>query len=138
MTEIARLQIPGDIVGKGRPRMTRSGHAFTPARTRSAEALVKILAAGAMEGRPPYEGPVRLTYRATIAVPASWSKKRRAEALFGFVPAMCKPDLDNAIKLVADGLNSIVLVDDRQIVEIVASKRYGEQPGAEVIVEVAR
>lgn len=135
MTEIARLHIPGEIVGKARPRVTRAGHAFTPAKTRNAEALVKLLAAAAMGGRAPHAGAVKLTYEATISVPASWSKRRRAEALYGIVPAMCKPDLDNAIKLVADGLNDIVLVDDKQIVEIVARKRYGEAPGALVIVE---
>lgn len=135
MMEVARLHIPGEIVGKARPRVTRSGHAFTPEKTKNAEALVRLLAAVAMGGRAPHSGPVRLTYEATIGVPASWSKRKRAEALNGLVPAMCKPDLDNAVKLIADGLNDIVLFDDKQITEIVARKRYGSLSGALVIVE---
>ena len=36
-----------------------------------------------------------------------------------------KPDLDNLVKSVLDGLNGIAYVDDNQIIDIEARKEYG-------------
>lgn len=55
-------------------------------------------------------------------------------------PHIKKPDLDNLIKSVVDGLSGILFEDDKQIVALHASKRYArgkEPPGCWVQIEVA-
>lgn len=120
-----QFTIPGAPVGKGRPRMTRSGHAFTPEKTRNAEAHVKLLAGQAMAGAPPIGGYVKLAVDVNCVPPTSWSRKKREQALLNRIRPG-KPDLDNVVKLLGDSLNGVVLQDDKQIVEIVAAKRYSD------------
>lgn len=120
--------IDGVAVAKGRPRMTRRGFAYTPAKTRAYEAHGRLAAQLAMDGRPPIAGAVKLTARIELPVPASWSKKRRAAAITGDIRPTSKPDIDNYVKAAADALNGIVVVDDSQIVDLDVSKRYGVDP----------
>ncbi|MNN32943.1 Endodeoxyribonuclease RusA [compost metagenome] len=108
---------------------------YTPEKTASYENLVKLAAQDAMSGRPPFEGPVELTLDIRLQIPASWSKKRQQLAEAGQVAATKKPDADNVLKAVKDGMNGIVWIDDAQAVEYRISKRYGATPGVRVIVE---
>lgn len=39
-----------------------------------------------------------------------------------------KPDIDNIIKAILDGLNKTMFIDDKQIVELSVKKQYGETP----------
>ena len=64
------FHIPGQPVGKGRPRIGKVGaHArmFTPAKTVSYESTVALFAAQAMAGRPLLTGPVNLQMRVDFA-----------------------------------------------------------------------
>ena len=129
MTFFIQFTTPGDAVGKGRPRFnTKSGRAFTPQKTRTKEGVIASLAMDAMDGLPPYAGPVSMNLEIIVGVAASWSKKRRELALSGKEYPTKKPDVDNVIKLAGDSLNGIVFVDDVQIVRVSASKTYGENP----------
>jgi len=122
------------VEGKGRPRMTRQGHAFTPAKTRNREAHIKLCAQQAMGDRPLIEGPVRLSILATFDVPASWSKRKRSDALSCLTRPTKVPDCDNIAKL-ADALNGVVWADDKQVVELRVSKIYGSAPSTSFRVE---
>lgn len=118
-----KITIPGRIGGKGRPKFTTRGgfaRAYTPAKTRSTEAMVREFGAQAMDGRPPIEGPVGLTMAIIQAPAVSWSKKKRAGAFW----VTGKPDIDNIVKLVGDSLNSIVWRDDAQISAFHVERRY--------------
>ena len=42
------------------------------------------------------------------------------------------PDLDKLIRAVLDGLTAIAYIDDGQVTRILATKEYGERPGARV------
>lgn len=129
------ITIPGDAVGKGRPRFVRAtGRTFTPKKTVNAEAFIKSRAADAMAGRPLLLGPVRMIARVTVAVPESWSGKRKTRALAGEERPAKRPDLDNLVKAWSDALNGIVYRDDAQIVELVVSKRYGDHPETELVI----
>ena len=128
--------VPGDPVGKGRPRMTRAGHAFTPAKTRNSEAFVKLCATQAMAGRPLVADPVVMSLNIRCAIPHSWSQRKKAQALTGELRPG-RPDIDNIAKLVADALNGVVLVDDKQICALVAHKMYAREPGIDVVIALA-
>jgi Holliday junction resolvase RusA-like endonuclease len=126
-TEV-RFTIPGKAVAKGRPRATRSGRMFTPAKTANAEAFIRHLAHDAMQGRPPLIGPVQMTIEVAAPVPASWPKRKQAAALSGAIMPTARPDLDNLCKLVSDALNGICFADDSQVVRLLATKTYGLVP----------
>ncbi len=143
--------IPGEPVAKGRARtvpLMRDGRPVlgpggrpvvlhhTPDKTAHYENLVKLAAQGAIGAAPPSECAIRLTVHATFTIPASWSAKRRTAVLGR--PVTKRPDLDNVVKAVKDGLNGVAWRDDSQVAELIARKVYGECPGVRVsIVEVS-
>ena len=114
-----------EIRGKGRPRLTRNGVAFTDAKTRSYENLVKLLAMQAMEnaGAQMTDKPVKATINAYFEIPKSYTKKKIQAIINGEIkPA--KPDLDNIAKSLLDGCNKIIFKDDVQIYTLTATKSY--------------
>ena len=122
--------VPGAPRGKGRPRTAViGGHAriFTDSKTRAEEGAIRVIAAAAMQGRDPFDGPVVLRCCAYRQIPASWSAKKRAAAEAGDLLPVSKPDLDNYVKMM-DALNGIVVRDDSQIVSAVIHKRFSLQP----------
>jgi Holliday junction resolvase RusA-like endonuclease len=124
--------VPGEPVAKGRPRFVRAtGRTFTPARTANYEGIVGGCAAQAMGARSPFEGPLRVTIRATFLVPQSWSQKRKNAAVW----KTSKPDVENVTKACLDAMNAIVYRDDSQVVELTAQKKYGPVAGLTVSVE---
>jgi len=121
--------VPGAAAGKGRPRVAVCGghaRAYTPTKTRTREGIVASLCMDAMQGRPAFSGPVDVSIYVEAPIPASWTKRRRAEA-WGR-PCPVKPDLDNIIKLYLDAINGIAFADDKQVVSLSASKTYGHDP----------
>ena len=133
MTARYTIRIPGVARGKGRARATKTGRVYTPAGTVNAEAWVKSCAYEQI-GQPLLTTPVSVYIGIDVEVPASWSKKRREAALSGYTRPTGKPDLDNCIKLLMDGLNKLAWVDDSQVVRLIASKRYAAAPQTEVII----
>ena len=129
--------IPGPPVGKGRPRATRSGRMYTPAKTVKYESLVALAAHEAMLGAVPLSGPVRVTINIFMEVPQSWSQKKKDAALSGEIKAIGRIDWDNAAKACCDGMNGVIYQDDRQIVWALVTKQYSATPGVEVHVSEA-
>ena len=112
------MVIYGKPVSKARPRFGRTkGGApvtYTPFKTRKYEQEIKTLAQVAMFGKEMLEGPVRVT------ITAYFGHKTKT----GYHTS--RPDLDNVVKAILDGLNGVVFEDDAAVAEIVASKKYGE------------
>lgn len=95
------LTIPGEPVPKGRPRLARHGHTYTPTKTQNAE---KRIAWAYHTARGPHHtGPV--------AVTAAFHRHNRHRV-----------DLDNLVKTVLDALNGHAWDDDAQVVTIHATK----------------
>ena len=117
--------IHGVLRGKQRPRSTRQGRVYTPSETVNAEAWVRQCAVAEC-GSPVLQTPIRLQMGVAVAVPLSWSKKKRAAALKGELRPTGKPDLDNCVKLVCDALNGIMWRDDSQVVSMELRKFYAE------------
>ena len=98
-------------IPKGRPRMTRRGRVYTPARTLESEDIIRTAYTG-----PKYEGNVMLV--------CTFSKDGISINLQNITQndSKLRGDLDNYIKLLMDGLNGVAWADDKQVTLIVGSK----------------
>lgn len=136
MTPAVTFTVSGHPQGKGRARaFVRAGHVahYTPEKTRSYESMIRGAAMDAMAGRAPLSGPVEIDLRIEVAIPASWSKRKRAEAEAGALWPAKKPDLSNVQKAVEDALNGVAYGDDSQIVRYGRlEKVYSLRPGVTV------
>lgn len=139
---VVRFHVLGPPVGKQRARVIRttSGRArtITPTKTKEYEHAVHLKAKSALERldiAEPLNAPLRVLLQVGIEVPSTWSSSRRAAALSGEVHPTGKPDIDNVAKAVLDAMNSVVYVDDAQIVELTSRKAYGPLAGVLVTVE---
>ncbi len=125
------LVIHGKPFAKQRPRFVRAtGRTYTPPETVKFEDVIRQQAAVACG--EPLRGPVRLEVRAVFEPPPSWSRKKRAAALNGWHTQ--KPDLDNLVKAIQDGLNRVAFADDSQVAEKVCVKVWGETAVTQVTV----
>jgi Holliday junction resolvase RusA-like endonuclease len=127
--------ICGPAVAKGRPRFTREGFAYTPAKTRECEGHGRFAAQRAMADRPPLTGPVSLTVSIELPIPASWSRRRTASAIVGAIRPTSRPDVDNFLKSGMDAINGIVVADDSLIVSVTFEKKYGVDPKLVLLIE---
>lgn len=121
MTEnesVAKIQEPIEVVfkiepkPKARPRMTRSGHTYTPKETKDFENALKLAFKSAYKGKP-LTGPVSIDCELFFTRP----KKSKYD-----YPSKC--DADNCFKAVADALNGLAWIDDRQLCSIVIEKAF--------------
>lgn len=113
MERTVTFTVIGKPVPKGRPRVNRNGHAYTPARTLDWEAQVGWAARAAMKGREPLTGPCRV------------------ELIFR--GAHGSADTDNLAKAVLDGMNTIAYLDDKQVRKLHCERAQGA-PGVDVTV----
>lgn len=138
MDEVVRFEIPGPPRPTQRAKSRavvskKTGRAFaqvyTPSETRNEMAVVRQMGADRMGNQPPWD-EAAIDFRAMFyfAVPLSFSKRRREDALAGRLLPTKKPDVDNLVKLVTDALKGIVWRDDAQITEMHIWKRYSDRP----------
>lgn len=126
--------IQTEPVAKARARSGAGGRFYTPKKTSDYEAIVALQAKIATFGLPKFDSACCLNLVFHMPIPKSWSQKKRAQAISGEINHTSKPDLDNLIKAVKDGLNGIVWVDDAQVVRVAAEKKYSENPRVECCV----
>lgn len=126
--------LPGEPIGKGRPRATRQGRIYTPAATRAwEERSAKVMRS--RWGYLPLEAPCEARVYAYHTRPAT--RPRAVPAPLWATGCACprpsKPDVDNIVKAVLDAATQAgVLGDDRFVTRLVAETRYaaaGEEPG---------
>lgn len=131
-THNVSMTLPFEPVPKGRPRfkvMCNHVQAFTPPKTKAFENSVGYYYKGASNSYMFEQGvPITVSIEFGMAVPASYSKKRRGEMLDGVILHTVKPDVDNLVKAILDGLNGIAFHDDAQITALHVSKRYVQSP----------
>lgn len=125
MTETVTLWISGTPTPKGRSRSTRTGRHYTPAATVAAEKAVRTAWELRYWDRAPHTGPIAIFVLSSFEPPKSWPKWKREAALAGEWPHTSRPDLDNLIKLIKDGLNGSAWIDDSQVTNVSGYKKYG-------------
>ena len=113
-----KIIVPGEPVAKGRPRMTRNGHVYTPQKTRDYENRIKHCFY--TQGGEKLNGPIELIMNAYFTMPKNAKRY------------MCRrPDIDNIVKTI-DALNGIAFDDDRQIIKVTAEKFFSVEPRLEI------
>lgn len=135
-----KFSIPGEPVGKGRPRVVHNGHftqTYTPEKTASYENLVKVEFQRQCGIEHFTDEKLKMTVTAYFGLAKGDSKKKRAAKLCGAIRPTKKPDADNILKCVADALNGLAYNDDSQIVSAVVEKHYAEMPHVDVTIEEA-
>lgn len=120
------FEVPGDPQGKARPRILRSGRAYTPKKTADYERDIRNAFNEA--GGQITEHAVKVSIVAYYRIPKSTTKKMRAMMESGDVLPMKKPDLDNVAKAVCDALNGIAYKDDAQVCKLSVRKYYSDIP----------
>jgi Holliday junction resolvase RusA-like endonuclease len=138
VAKVLTFVVPGVPVPKGRPRMTRRGRVYTPAKTVEYERTVSIAAQEAKSrlcSGMLFDGPVMVTIHCHFAMPPSWSRKRKTEMLHQ--PHAQLPDLDNLVKAVLDGLNHThhIWTDDKQVAAVTAAKHWAQESSVLVRIE---
>jgi Holliday junction resolvase RusA-like endonuclease len=129
-----KFEILGQPIAKARPRVTRSGIAYTPAKTVNYETMVKYTYQSLYWHLEPSTKLIEASITAIFPVPKSYSKKKANELLAGHYNYDKKPDCDNLAKIILDALNGIAYKDDSQVTILHIAKEYGTQP--KVIVEL--
>lgn len=125
----------GEPKGKGRPRFTRNGRTYTDSNTVSYENLVRYAYLEACGGNPKiHKGSVEVCIKAYFSIPKSESKKNKEKMMSGDIRPTKKPDIDNIIKSVLDGLNGVAYGDDKQVVTVIAMKHYSDIPSVEITI----
>ena len=115
------VTVPGEPVGKGRPRFNRkTGQPYTPAKTVKFERRIAWLTRNA-----PIAGPVWVDVLAVFSRPQRLNRKADPP---GLLPYAGRTDLDNVIKAANDGVQGRAFHNDRQVVDITARARYSEKP----------
>ena len=123
--------VPGAPRGKGRPRFSRGGFAYTDKKTAAYESLVALAFTAAYPDWVPTEDPVEMQFMAYFPIAKSWSKKKKAEAIAGAIRPTGRPDTDNIAK-VKDALNGIAYKDDAQVITEHIEKWYSDVPRLEI------
>ena len=116
-----RFFVHGRPRGKARPRFA-NGHTYTPRATINYER--EIATSYIAHGGGVHEGQCTVKITAYFSIPKSWPKYRKLEVISEAIMPQTKPDIDNIIKVVLDGLNGVAYYDDKQVVRVAAEKRY--------------
>ncbi len=129
-----QFTVHGNPVAQGRPKFSTAGgfvRAYDPAKSRDYKDYVRLAAA---EHAPPklLDGPLAVMVTAYRSIPKSFSKKKAAAAEAGEIYPVSKPDADNYLKGVKDALKGVMWIDDSQVVDAYARKRYSFRPRIEV------
>ncbi len=131
---MTKFTIPGEPMGKARPRICRNGHSFTPKKTVNYETLVKEMYSIA-KGEYYENKQLAITVKAYFSIPESKSRKQKELMINGVIQPTKKPDCDNILKIICDALNGVAYKDDSQIVAARITKWYADKP--EVVVEIS-
>lgn len=136
-----KIVIPGQPFQQERPRskiVTPKGKApfVSVYDSKKSKANKALIASYAQQVKPtvPLDCDLEVEIIFYKQVLKSFSKKQKEQALSGMLRPSTKPDIDNYVKAVFDGINGIIWKDDARVVDLKSSKYYSDRPRTEVIV----
>lgn len=133
---IYEFEIPGKIIGKGRPRLnTYTGQIYTPTKTKDYENLIIQYFMLKYPKYIPFEGRVSVNITANFEIPKSAKKSDKEQMLENKINPLKKPDIDNIVKIVLDAMNECAFKDDIQITKLTVEKKYGLKESIYVKIE---
>lgn len=125
-----RVQIDGNPIPYARVRVTRYS-TYNP-RYNEKKRIASLLSSYQFKK---LTEPLKANLIFSLPIPKSTSKKNRALMLEHKIVPTKKPDIDNLVKFILDCANGVLFEDDKQIVQLVASKRYSESPSTIIHIE---
>lgn len=130
--ETISFEIMGDPVAQGRPRAgkTFAGKTvlYDPAKSREFKQYVKLIASQ-HQPQELISGPIYLSVDVYRPIPKKYQTKPKLELIEkGLLLPTTKPDVDNYVKGVKDGLSKIIWQDDSQVVSLNVRKFYSMTP----------
>ncbi len=118
------FKVMGKPIGKARPRYSPHGW-YTPKSTADYEKKI-ARAYREVAGDTYFTGKVFVAVMAFYPIPKSWTQKKKLDAEVGNTwPG--KPDVDNVMKSVLDGLNGVAYDDDLAVCGVVFVKQYAKR-----------
>ena len=118
--------IPGQPIPKGRPKFFNRGNyvgVYTPVKTKDYQ---NHIIDHSLKYKPHGLIKCAIIMNLDFILPRPKSLPKK------FIHHIKRPDLDNYIKCVLDALNKVFYQDDSQIVQLNATKQYGESVGVHI------
>ncbi len=135
---ILDVTIPGDPVAWHRAghRVTKKGFVQSYTKKEDGDYREKLFWIVKHSIAKPIARPQRIFIVVEVfrPVPKSATKAMRELMLADRVSPVGRPDADNYLKQIMDGLNSVVWEDDSQITKIEVQKIYSEMPRLRLVV----
>ena len=129
------LTVPGEPKGKARPRVTRTGVAYTPTKTVNYETFIKGIFTTKDPDFMPSEKSLGARIIAYLLIPKATSKKKTLLMESGIIRPAKSPDVDNIVKMVMDALEGLAYKRDSQVVSVNCKKYYGQKPRLEISIK---
>ena len=107
--------VEGEPMVKARPRMTKTGHTYTPKTTVEAEQRV----------RQAFEATGHEGFAGAVGVEVAFFQGTRA-----------RKDIDNLVKLVLDSLNGVAYEDDVHVNAVLARRVYVAKDQARSVIRI--
>lgn len=123
------FRVQGKPKGKDRPRRAKYGGVYTPKPTKDYEKKVKESYIKEVEKDNFFTEGVSIKAKIIInySVEASANKREKQKKLDNLIKPNKKPDIDNIVKILLDGLNGVAYDDDKQITSLECYKQYTEK-----------
>ena len=133
---IYEFEVPGKVIGKGRPRLNSyTGVVYTPTRTKDYESLVEQYFLLKYPRFKILEGRIKVNIIAYFSIPKTTKKTEINEMLDNNISPTKKPDIDNIVKVVLDSMNKFAYRDDNQITKLEVEKKYALEDKVYVKIE---
>ena len=133
---IYEFEVPGKVIGKGRPRLNSyTGAVYTPTRTKDYESLVEQYFLLKYPRFKILEGRIKVNIIAYFSIPKTTKKSEINEMLDNNISPTKKPDIDNIVKVVLDRMNKFAFRDDNQITKLEVEKKYALEDKVYVKIE---
>jgi len=119
---VIKFSVEGTPIQQGSMKFIRPNVMIHSRAVELAAWRADVASAAKLAGCIPITDPIVITMRFRVRKPKSVKRDYPTVA----------PDLDKYIRGVNDGLTGTAYVDDSQIIKIIASKEYSENPGVDI------